>query len=150
MTYAFYLLGFFQCIVSNLNMVSYITRYHGKIHEKYQQSKEAAKQSKVNAIKGSVGYALLEDAKEMALAENQVKIQAEDNSIENEILMQLDRAKVQRQEFEYTVKIFFRSIILDRTHAFNVLYVMMSVAAMTYNLLYCLMLLDFVAKVPAL
>jgi hypothetical protein len=104
----------------------------------------------VNAIKGSVGYPLLEDAEKMAHVDNQVKIQDEDNGIENEILMQLDRAKVQRKEFEYTVKIFFRSITLDRIHAFNVLYVMMSVAAMTYNLLYCLMLLDFVAKVPAL
>lgn len=97
MTYAFYLLGFFQCIVSSLNMVSYITRYHGKIHEQYLQSKEAANQKKVNAIKGSVGYALLEDALEMALVESQAQTESDDkDGIENEIMIQLDRSKVQR------------------------------------------------------
>ena len=59
-------------------------------------------------------------------------------------------SRINREEIKYAIKIFFYSITLDNLHAVNIVYFLTSVAALDYNLLYCFMLLDFVAKIPVL
>jgi hypothetical protein len=50
-------LGIAQAFIAFLVMVSYILRYHGKIHEEYLESYKTEKKGRFTSVKGSLGYA---------------------------------------------------------------------------------------------
>ncbi len=54
-------LAIIQAIIAFLVMLSYILRYHGKIHEEYLENFKMSNRDRFSNIKGSLGFAIGSD-----------------------------------------------------------------------------------------